>query len=106
MPVTIDTDMGDYQVLLSEMGRRLKERRQEARLSQSELAESAGLSRITIVNIEGGQNPVKLSTLWTLANNLNVPLKDLIPEEPGKISASPFSAADAEYANRVAASAK
>ena len=103
MSVIFDSAMGDFENFLEAVGRRLQERRRQARLTQSELADATGLSRLTIVNIEGGQQPVKISTLWILANKLGIQLKDLIPDEAITNSvASSYSAADAEYANRVA----
>lgn len=39
---------------LPEIGRRIKEARQQAALTQAQLAQSSGLSRLTIVHLENG----------------------------------------------------
>lgn len=51
----------------------LKKYRLEAGLTQTQLAEKAGVSRITIANIESGkQSYIKSSTIIKLAEALNV----------------------------------
>jgi transcriptional regulator with XRE-family HTH domain len=65
-----------------EFGSRLRERRQEAGMSQETLAETAGLSRTSVVNIEKGRQGVSLGTLYRLANALACDCADLLPPPP------------------------
>ena len=58
---------------------RIKEKRIEKNLSQEELAEKAGISRITISMLESGrQQDIKVSTIKRIANSLGCPISDLI----------------------------
>ena len=58
---------------------RIKEKRIEKNLSQEELAEKAGISRITISMLESGrQQDIKVSTIKRIANRLECPISDLI----------------------------
>lgn len=58
---------------------RIKEKRIEKKLSQEELAEKAGISRITISMLESGrQQDIKVSTIKRIANSLECPISDLI----------------------------
>ncbi len=54
------------------MGYKLKEIREEKRMTQEELAQKSGVSRVTIVAIENDKiQDVKLSTLKKLASALD-----------------------------------
>ena len=58
---------------------RIKEKRIEKNLSQEELAEKAGISRITISMLESGrQQDIKVSTIKRIANSLECHITDLI----------------------------
>jgi transcriptional regulator with XRE-family HTH domain len=52
--------------------------REKAGMSQQELADSAGLSKITIQRIENAKYSVTLDTLISISDGLNIPLKKLI----------------------------
>lgn len=67
--------------LNSALGNRLKSRRIEAHLNQTDLALRVGLSRASISNIENGRQPVTMQTLWRIAQVLEVSLRDLVPED-------------------------
>jgi transcriptional regulator with XRE-family HTH domain len=54
------------------------ELRQEARLSQEQLAARAGINRVTLARIELAQHQPTLSTLDAIARALDVKLIDLI----------------------------
>jgi len=57
---------------------KLREMRKEENLTQEELAEKSGVSRVTISQIESGQtNCVKTDTLVKLADALNKKVGDL-----------------------------
>lgn len=54
------------------MGYKVKEVREEKRMTQEELSKKSGVSRPTIVAIENGEaKDVKVSTLLKLANALD-----------------------------------
>lgn len=60
------------------MGYRIKELRQEKKMSQEELAEKSGVSRTTISNIENGTDKtVMSSTLMNLAKALETTVDKL-----------------------------
>ncbi len=60
------------------MGYKLKEARDEKRLTQEELAKKSGVSRQTIVALENGTSEdVKISTLQKLAAALDMTVQDI-----------------------------
>jgi transcriptional regulator with XRE-family HTH domain len=59
---------------------RLREVRERAALSQDDLAQRAGLTRVTVTRLEGGQ-PARPSTTRRLARALGVRVAELM-EEP------------------------
>jgi transcriptional regulator with XRE-family HTH domain len=61
------------------MGRRVRARREDLRLTQADLAAKIGLSRASIANIEGGRQAVLLHQFLALAEALTIPPMDLIP---------------------------
>ena len=58
---------------------RLREIREREALSQENLAERAGLTRVTVTRLEGGQ-PARPSTTRRLARALRVRPSDLMEE--------------------------
>lgn len=60
-------------------GRKLASLRRQRDLSQSELANRVGLSRVTIANLEGGKQNVQLSQVFVLAKALDAAPAELIP---------------------------
>ena len=61
------------------LGRRVRARREELRLTQADLSAKVGLSRASIANIEGGRQAVLLHQFLALAKALTIPPMDLIP---------------------------
>lgn len=61
------------------LGRRIRDARMHADLTQEELAHRAEIDRSTIQRIEGGQNDAKFSHLLRVAQALGVPARDLLP---------------------------
>lgn len=49
-------------------------------MSQDDLAQRAGISRTSVVNIEAGRQGVALATLYRLAEALGASPGDLLPE--------------------------
>lgn len=64
-----------------EFGVLLAAERKRKRLSQSQLAQLAGLSRTSITNIECGRQPIQLHQLYFLASILRIDVKNLLPKE-------------------------
>lgn len=71
-----------------EFGRRVRERRQELRLSQEELARRAGLCRDTVAVIERGQGTTT-DTLWKLILSLHTDANALLPVPDTECMESP-----------------
>lgn len=60
------------------MGFKLKEARESQNITQQELAEKSGVSRVTIALIESGHTKdVLSSTILKLANALGKPVEDI-----------------------------
>ena len=60
------------------LGARIKRLRKEQRLSQAELAQRAGISRVSLARIETGIHSPRLKTLNALADALHLPLAQLL----------------------------
>ena len=63
--------------LNEQFGKRLQFLRKKANMTQEELANLTGFTYETISNFERGIHGVKFSALETLANALDVPVKEL-----------------------------
>lgn len=61
------------------VGARVRRARLSARYSQQRLAECVRLSRSSIANIETGRQPIYLHALVLIAEQLGIPISDLIP---------------------------
>lgn len=70
----------DLHTVLSALGKRISERRKSLRMSQEELAESAGLSRDHVARIELALKTPSLKTAVNLATALDTRLSDLLDE--------------------------
>ncbi len=71
-----------YKDRLPQFALRLQDSRQRAGLTQSQMAERAGLSVTMVQNLErpsDAGNP-RLTTLWALSEALGVPVTDLLSE--------------------------
>ena len=62
---------------IKDIGENLRKLRRNNRLSQQELADKAGISRLAYSQIERGEVEAKVSTLTNLAKVLDVKLQDL-----------------------------
>ena len=69
----------DSERLYELVGRKVEQRRREAKLSQTQLAQRCGLARGSIANIESGNQRPTLHTLWSLADALSVDVRSLLP---------------------------
>jgi transcriptional regulator with XRE-family HTH domain len=60
------------------LGQRIREIRKERGMNQTELAEKAGISLITISRIERGERDPHVRTLAQIARGLGVPAYELL----------------------------
>jgi transcriptional regulator with XRE-family HTH domain len=66
-----------------ELGARVRRAREDASLSQEDLAKSIGVSRSSIANIETGRQPIYVEALVRVAEVLKTPILKLIPFHTG-----------------------
>lgn len=62
-----------------ELGSRIRLRRRDAGLTQTELGEAAHLTRASVANIEAGRQKVLIHHLVALADVLNIDITTLLP---------------------------
>ena len=60
-----------------QFGKRLKELRKQANISQENLAETVGVSTKTVSYWENGHNPITLNKIPIIATALNIPIYKL-----------------------------
>ena len=65
---------------MARFGKRLREVREEAGISQEKLAELAKLHRTYVSSVERGKNNISLVNIEKLAAALGVPMRDLMPD--------------------------
>lgn len=75
--------------LRAAVGGRLRAARAARGLSVGALATRAGVGKGSLSEIENGSRNPTLSTLYSLANTLGLPLSDLLADRPGTEVASP-----------------
>jgi len=80
-----DSSLQDRQKLYEAVGRRVREARKAAKLTQEDLASRVSLTRTSVTNIEKGRQKLLLHTLFELASAMKTPVNRLIPEsEPAE----------------------
>lgn len=67
--------------MTARFGKRLREVREEADISQERLAELAGLHRTYVSSVERGKNNISLVNIERLALALGVSMRDLMPAD-------------------------
>jgi DNA-binding XRE family transcriptional regulator len=72
----------DDRRFLSDMGFRIRERRQELSLSQADLGDRSGLHRTYIGAVERGERNVSILNLRQIAKSLRTPLATLLEGPP------------------------
>jgi transcriptional regulator with XRE-family HTH domain len=91
-----DTNIGNYdKVVLSStlggdtflnpklfeiIGLKIKNFRENKKISQTELGDTVGLTRSSVANIESGRQKVQIDTLYNIAQTLEVEIQDLLPK--------------------------
>lgn len=79
--VNVVEAMGNSQrELYLQLGKRIREARKGAGLTQAELASLISLSRTSVTNIELGRQHILLHTLYDMASALGREVTDLMPE--------------------------
>ncbi|MGW1029945.1 helix-turn-helix domain-containing protein [Streptomyces sp. NPDC002577] len=73
--------------LNDEVGRRLKQLRQDSGLSLSELARRSGVGKGTLSELEGGLRNPTLETLYALTTTLGRPLSAVLDDPPSAVAA-------------------
>ena len=63
---------------LIDLGNRIRDRRQEIRLSQENVAEKAGISANTVSRIEGGQSAMSIEIFIKITHILGVDANELL----------------------------
>jgi len=85
--MTKDTDNPRRELYLR-LGRRIRAAREDAGLTQAELAASISLSRTSVTNIERGRQQILLHTLYDIASALGIDAANLLPEMKPKAKES------------------
>lgn len=73
------TAMETESLIYKLVGQKVRDFRKESKLSQDDLAEVAGCSRITLSNLERGRQRISLEKLYAIALALGVDLPALMP---------------------------
>lgn len=73
----------DERRLYAELGYRVKIAREVCGLSQTELGKKAGLSRVSITNLEGGRQRSPLTIIYRIAVALGMKPARLLPDVKG-----------------------
>jgi DNA-binding XRE family transcriptional regulator len=84
--------------LYEAIGSRVKQYRNDEDLTQSALAKQIGVSRTSIVNIEGGNQHAPLHVLWDIAESLDRNLGSLIPSKR-EIQPDMYEQVEEDYAD-------
>ncbi len=79
-PEDVDEDKQASAELQAAFGRSVKAGRQKAGLTQTELADLSGISRVDISRIEGGQINVTLRTMRKLAESLDLQVSRMLED--------------------------
>jgi len=66
--------------LYKKIGELIRKYRREKKFTQDRLADSVGLTRTSITNIESGMQKIQIHNLYSIAQVFNVPANKLLPE--------------------------
>lgn len=71
----------DITRLYEQIGNLIKEGRKKKKppVSQEQLGKMVGMSRTSIVNIETGRHKIQIHTLYSIANELQIDILELLP---------------------------
>ena len=85
---------------LADLGARLREEREAARISQRELARRLGVSASLISQIESGQSKPSVSTLYGIVTELGVSLDDVFRVHENELTEATAVGAESQDAAR------
>lgn len=74
--------------LCAEFGARIRAARKKVGLTPKALADLVGLSRSSIVNLEAGRQRAPIHMIWKLADALDLPVADLLPDPQARSTVS------------------
>lgn len=74
--------------LYDAIGRRIREARLRAGMTQAALGDAVGLARTSMTNIESGNQQPTIHALWRMSDALKVSPCDLLPEWPRRSSST------------------
>lgn len=80
--------MNDEDWLYGAIGRRIREARLQAGMTQAALGDAVGLARTSMTNIESGNQQPTIHALWRMSDALRVSPCDLLPEWPKRSSSN------------------
>ncbi|RYZ90655.1 MAG: XRE family transcriptional regulator [Proteobacteria bacterium] len=72
--------MLDEKEIYTEIGRRIRDAREAANLTQEELGTRVGLKRTSITNIEKARQSIQVHTLYSIAEALDLPISSFMVE--------------------------
>jgi transcriptional regulator with XRE-family HTH domain len=70
--------MNDTSTIYLALGKRLKESRKKAGLTQEQLAKQLNLTRTTVTNIESGRQSVTIHLMYEISEALSVSISELL----------------------------
>ena len=93
--------MTDFDEIYREVGRKIRQTRENQHLSQDSLAQRLGISRTSMVNIEAGRQRTPLHVLWQIAEQLETKLTLLIPTPEELLAPQNQSVLDREMMKQI-----
>lgn len=93
--------MTDFDEIYREVGRKIRQTRENQHLSQDSLAQRLGISRTSMVNIEAGRQRTPLHVLWQTAELLETKLTLLIPTPEELLAPQNHTALDREMMKQI-----
>lgn len=61
------------------IGKQIKERRKDAKITQEDFGTYLGLTRTSVINIESGRHGTTAEAIWKICNMLHCTPNDLFP---------------------------
>ncbi len=73
-------DREQQTIFYEKIGEKIKEIRRLKEINQEALANTLGISRVSLVNIETGKQRIPLHVLLDICESLNVTMNELVPQ--------------------------
>lgn len=71
--------MISFDIVYKIIGSKIKQRREESKLTQEEIAKELNLSRASIANYESGKQRISVAELYNLAERFGIDIMDILP---------------------------